>query len=76
MGGRPFSGLPPLIYFFFFIRRRIFGATAQRTMPRRTRCSVAILIWTVFIVIVINSPILIVNGFLNAKNVEEALAVG
>jgi hypothetical protein len=33
-------------------------------------------IWTVFIVIVINSPILFVNGFLNAKNVKEALAVG
>jgi hypothetical protein len=34
------------------------------------------LIWTVFILISINSPILIVNGFLNAIYVEDALAVG
>jgi uncharacterized membrane protein YwaF len=71
-----FSGLPPLFYFFFLIRRRIFGTTAQRIMPMRTRCSEATLIWTVFILISINSPILIVNGFLNAINVEDALAVG
>jgi hypothetical protein len=45
-------------------------------MPTRTTCSGAIIIWTVFIVIFINSPIRLVNGFLNAIYIEDALAVG
>jgi hypothetical protein len=45
-------------------------------MPTRTTCSGAIVIWTVFIVISINSPIRFVNGFLNAIYIEDALAVG
>jgi hypothetical protein len=44
-------------------------------MPSKNRCSEATFIWTVFIFISINSPILVVNGSLNAVNVEVALAV-
>jgi hypothetical protein len=64
-----------MIYFLRFNRRRIFGVTTQITMPSRNRCSEATFIWTVFILISINSLILVVNGSLNAGNVEVALAV-
>jgi hypothetical protein len=54
-------------HLFRFRRRRNFGRTAHKAKPKSSKCSVVSCIWTVSILMVINSPILVLNGSLSAR---------